>query len=467
MTGSPPRRRGPTSADCAPAFKPARIVQVELGEPLSSVSSFDPRTGRSYERAMSLVRLHTQPLGVVELELPGHQLSAGDYACRISSALGPQIAEHLRQDCLPVARELTTAGLPSPGMPRCLESRDRILANAPFASIVVATRDRPDSLAICLRSLLSLEYPSYEIIVVDNAPSSNATAELLRRQYGHLPQVHYVREDWPGLSSARNRGLQAANGEIIAITDDDVIADPQWLTQLVAGFHCADNVACVTGMIFPIELETPAQIWIEQYWGLSKGFARRTFDMTENRVIDPLYPYNAGMFGSGANIAFKASILRKIGGFDPALGAGSKALGGEDLAIFFQIITEGYRIVYEPAAIINHLHRRDHSGLRSQTYGYGVGLTAYLTKILWDKPELIFGLLARMPYGLLFALSPRSKKNRRKTATYPRDLIYLELMGMLNGPFAYVRSRWNTRPKATCRPAPASTGQSGPARDLA
>jgi GT2 family glycosyltransferase len=433
----------------APGFKPLRILEVEISQPLPAVSAVDVATSHKYERALALVRLHTQPLGVVELQLDKDGLTAEACARQIWQALRAEIIVHLRRDGWLEPAALEATGMPSAGRPPCLHERDRLLANAPFVSVVVATHDRPASLAACLRSLVSLDYPNYEIIVVDNAPRTGATADVVRHTYGTVAQVHYAREDRPGLAFAHNRGLRDVHADIVAFTDDDVVADRHWLTGLVRGFSVAENVACVTGMIFPLELQMPAQVWIEQYGGFSKGCTRRVFNLAENRPKNPLFPYAAGAFGSGANMAFRTSVLRAIGGFDPALGAGSRARGGDDLAAFFGVISAGYTLVYEPAAIVHHRHHRNYDDLRQQMYGYGVSLTAYLAKSLLDKPGLFLDVAVRIPHGLVYALSPRSPKNRRKRVDYPRELTTLEQKGMLYGPFAYMRSRWQTR---TMRP---------------
>jgi GT2 family glycosyltransferase len=429
----------------APGFKPWRILEVEISRPLPAVSAHDQETGQAYERALVLVRLHTQPIGVVELRLEKDGLGAADHARAIWQSLHEEITTHLRLDGLPVPDGLDRSGLQSATSPTCIQARDALLADAPFVSVVVATHDRPTDLAISLRSLLSLEYPNFEIIVVDNAPSSSATADFMKETYGTLAMVRYVREDRPGLGHAHNRGLEYVRGEIVAFTDDDVLADRWWLAELVKGFSASAKVGCVTGMIFPRELQTQAQMWIEQHGGFGKGYASRIFDLAENRPKDRLYPYAAGAFGSGANMAFRTSALRAVGGFDPALGAGSPGVGGDDLAGFFQIITAGYALVYQPGAIVHHLHRRDYAGLRKQVYGYGVGLTAYLTKCLIDRPSLLLDVAAKIPRGLVYALSTRSPKNSRKRHDYPRELTTIELKGMLHGPFAYLRGRRQTR----------------------
>jgi hypothetical protein len=144
------------------------------------------------------------------------------------------------------------------------------------------------------------------------------------------------------------------------------------------------------------------------------------------------------VLGTGASIAFKAAYMRAIGGFDPTLGAGTLTQGGEDLFIFFQTVTRGYTIAYQPTALLYHLHRRSYADLRKQMYGYGVGLTAYLTKSLFDQPMLLFYLIKKLPYGIFFAFSTRSPKNNRKSSNYPKELTKLELQGMLYGPLAYL-----------------------------
>jgi glycosyltransferase involved in cell wall biosynthesis len=429
----------------APDFEPIRVLDVDVSQPLPAISATDPQTGRGYRRANALVRIHTQPIGTVALQFDENGMSAAEYARQIWSALGREIQAHLRADGLPEIAELGAAGLPTVDSPKCTQGRERLLADAPLVSVIVATRDRPERIAVCLQSLLSLDYPHYEIIVVDNAPSTDATARLIEQSYGNLAQVRYVREDRPGNSWARNTGLLQARAEIVAFVDDDVILDSHWLAELVQGFDAAENVACVTGMIVAAELDTPSQVWIEQYGGFSKGFARRVFDMAANRPTSPLYPYNAGIFGSGANMAFRASILREIGGFDPGLGSGSLARGGEDLAAYFDAVSKGYRLVYQPAAIVHHWHYREYERLCRQVYGYGMGLTAYLTKCLLDNPRRVIDLTIRVPYGLFFAFSSRSPKNVKKAVDYPSELTRIERRGMLAGPVAYIRSRWRVR----------------------
>lgn len=322
----------------------------------------------------------------------------------------------------------------------------RAQKGTPLVSVVVATRDRPSSLKRCIDSLLGLEYPCFEIVIVDNS-FSDQTEQYARALQPHVQSgsaraaVRYIRERTPGLSRARNSGISEAAGEIIAFVDDDVVVDRAWLSGLLNGFRSASGVACVTGLVLPAERETPAQEWFEQFGGFSRGFERKIYDRRPQPDRSPLYPYNAGAFGAGASMAFSAEWLRKTGGFDEALGAGTAVEGGEDLDCFLRVVLSGRRLVYEPAAVSWHYHPREYACLRRKVKGYGIGLAAVITKALLH-PATRMEVIKRLPRGILFLLSPRSEKNASKKAGFPRRLTWLELAGIACGPVAYL---WSLR----------------------
>ena len=182
-------------------FKPIRIREIELSQPLSAISASDPVTGRLYGRGQALVRLHVEPLGFVDLAFDRNQdISAAEVARQVWDNLHNRIVAHLEQDGLPTVEVLSAAGLPIADVPQCVRDREVRLAQAPFVSVVIATHDRPATLAVTLDSLLALDYPRLETIVVDNAPSTPATADLIANAYRDRPMpVRYVREDEPGL----------------------------------------------------------------------------------------------------------------------------------------------------------------------------------------------------------------------------------------------------------------------------
>jgi O-antigen biosynthesis protein len=308
-------------------------------------------------------------------------------------------------------------------------------------TVVVATRNRPFQLRECLLSLQGQVPAAAGIRVVDDAPASRDTAITVAACDTGQSPLAYIEGDGKGLAAAHNRALGDVDTPLVAFVDDDVVVESGWLAAIVEGFGLAPHVGCVTGKILPFELATPEQVWLDGYAGFSKGPNRRLVDLGEHRPDDPLFPFAAGALGSGANMAFSTNALEEMGGFDPALGAGTPARGGDDLAAFLEVLVRGYALVYEPAALVYHRHGRGYEALRNQVFSYGTGLTAYLTKAIVDHPSLLVSAIRRLPRAVAHVLGPRSSKNARRPHDYPRELARIELRGMLAGPLAYLRAR--------------------------
>jgi GT2 family glycosyltransferase len=396
------------------------------------------------DKVMALVRLHSCPLGVVVLD-GSRGLLWSTHADEVWSQIQDSVSAHLAVDGLPAVDSWTQLGAAMTSVPGCKGRRYAVLENPPRITAVVATRERPELLRKCLDALLAVEYPDYEIVVVDNAPETTRTADLVASTYRW--SVRYVREERKGLANAHNRALEVATGSIVAFVDDDVIVDRHWLAAIAEGFAAAPDVGCVTGLILPAELATPAQLLLEQHGGFDKGYDLTVFDTGVNRPDDPLFPFTAGRLGSGANMAFDAVILRALGGFDTAIGIGTFARGGDDLAAFFRVVFD-HQLVYQPAAVVWHRHHRDMSAVQNQAYGYGVGLGAYLTSVLVGNPRTWAALLWRLPRGLRYAFSARSARNLGRYDGLPAELSRLERRGLMLGPVAYAVSRARTRRRA-------------------
>jgi GT2 family glycosyltransferase len=394
-----------------------------------------------------LVRLHTHPVG--RLLLDHGPIPAAALADRIWREV-PQVREHLRADGLEMpdrAGPVAAVGADAP----CLSRRRAALGDPPFMTVAVATRDRTASLLRCLRSVAELDYTRFEVVVVDSAPSDDRTKDAVLALGGRLgrAELHYVREDRPGLALAHNRAIEEASGTWLSITDDDVVVDRHWLAAIAeAASTC--RVACVTGLILPAELETRAQVLLEQYGGYARGFAPWIVDTSEHRPTDPLFPLTVGRLGSGANMAFDLQVLRDVGGFDAATGAGTPARGGDDLVGFLRVLRAGYSVAYQPAALVWHWHRREYAGLRRQARHYGIGLGAYLTSGVVHDPRLLGSMIRRVYPGIRHLLDPASAKNVGKGYDFPHELERAERLGVLQGPFAYLHSCWRYR-RATGR----------------
>ena len=232
-------------------------------------------------------RLHTEPLGTCLLALGPGGLAASDLAAALWPEVREPVMNRFADAGLPPPAPLTAAGLATgPGAWPFLEDRRRALATAPFISVVICTRDRPESAG----DLPALASGSRSIRV---SKSWWSTTRPPPRRSGlwssaglHRIPLRYVREPRPGLSWARNAGAAAASGEIIAYLDDDEEPDRHWLAGLAAGFSRGRDIGCVSGVVLPARLDTPAQEWFEELGGHSKGrgFSRAIFAAAARRA---------------------------------------------------------------------------------------------------------------------------------------------------------------------------------------
>jgi glycosyltransferase involved in cell wall biosynthesis len=414
---------------------PIFIGELELTEPINGISLPIREDGLAYSSVRLLVRMQLMPVGYAFLGLDS--LDASSIGREIWSQLSSVI--NARRSC----HGLTTIDtLPVEGIASDERLADKITAH-PLVTVVVCTRDRPEGAVATLRGLASLHYEPFEVVLVDNAPSTDLTEMAVHAEFADDPRVHYVREPRRGLSCARNRGVAEAAGDIVAFTDDDVAIDPWWLHGIVRGFQRAADVVCVTGLIPTAEIENAAQLYFDcrESWGTF--CERRIFDVTDNRDNSLLYPYSAGVFGAGANFAMARSALKKIGRFDEALGAGSPCGGGEDLDMFMRIILAGHRLVYEPSAIVSHIHRAELSALSKQMRAYGSGLTAALTATVTKSSQARLELPPKIVMGVIriFRMSDQVRGN----PTLPSGLMAREIGGMFLGPWLYFKGRRNLR----------------------
>lgn len=429
-----------------PAFQPIRMLDVDMAEPLEAIEPARAADRSVYELAQVLVRCHSQPVGLVDVALQAGRLDARALAAIIDAALGEELRRHRIADGLG-SEPVAGPGLPPCSEPTCLQSRREALERAPVITVAIPTRGRPELIVPCVAAVVASEYPAQRlrVIVVDNVPEDAATRDAVARAYAGDPRVAYLRCDISGSAAARNAALAVADTELIAFVDDDVTVDRHWLAELVAGFGTDERVACVTGGILPLELETASQLLMERFGGFHKGFAGRRWSLDAPPDGDPLFPYTAGRFGSGNNVAFRVPALRALGGYDELLGNGTPAQAGEDFELLLRTVRSGWTLVYRPTALVRHLHRRSHAALRTVIESYGVAITAVLLRTVWHDPRALGEILVRIPRGLVYLLSSSSAKNRQHAGAYPLRLRLLEIGGMLRGPLAYLASRRQAR----------------------
>lgn len=434
-----------------PAKNRIKVVTVELSHPPQPLGDLE-----GYRGLKALARLHGSPLGYVELPLSGAGLTGEDLRWVILRRLAWPIARRHLKDAL--EEPLPPEGLGIEGfLDAPHPARD---GPQPLITVAVCTRDRPEDLKPCLDSLVRLDYPDLDILVVDNAPSDDATERLVESSY---PQARYIRESRPGLDWARNRAIAEARGEILAYTDDDVVVDPGWATALAAAFEDPEVMA-ITGLVAPHELETEAQVLFEWYNGFGRGFERRYWRMDHESGERSLRYLGAGQYGTGANMAYRRDLFERIGPFDPALDVGTVTNGGGDLEMFFRVVREGYLLAYEPDALVYHRHRPGYAKLRDQIANNGVGFYSYLVRAALSYPDTR-GDAIRLGLGWFFKWSLlRLAKSLVRPPRFPRDLILAELRGSLKGLTRYRKARRQASRIASSSDEPVSTTTPAPER---
>lgn len=377
-----------------------------------------------------LVRLHGVPLGFVTPPEAG--CSPAELRQLALIRLGSQIATHLTGDAIGTTGAASQYVALSAACPR--------LHPAPPAVVTVAvcTRDRAAHLAECLNALVALDYPAeqLDLLVVDNAPVDSSTRDLVSR----YPAIRYVSEPRPGLDWARNRAVREARGTIVAFTDDDVSVDARWVKAIAAAFEDEPDAVCVTGLVVPDEIDTPAQALFETYGGFGRGFERQVYRVAPGQRAGRLYG-GTGRFGTGASMAFRRAFFEREGLFDPALDVGTPTHGGGDLEMFFRVLKSGYALVYEPAALVRHRHRRDYAALRTQITNNGIGFYSYLVRTAQAYPSERFALIR---LGLWWFWRWNVRRLLRaivRPRAFPLDLVLAELKGSLTGLRRYAVAR--------------------------
>jgi glycosyltransferase involved in cell wall biosynthesis len=189
-----------------------------------------------------------------------------------------------------------------------------------YVSVVVPTRNRRHLLTRLLDSLLSIDHPAWDVIVVDDG-STDTTASLVAQYRDRLP-IRYLYQPWSKMGAARNRGIAASTAPLIAFTDDDCTVTPSWLTALSAAFSAHPEASGVQGKtVTDHSAMTPFTRQVEQLTG---GQPYRT-----------------------CNIAYRREVLDAAGGFDPNL------IRGEDVAMGILALRQG-PIVFAPDAVVWH-----------------------------------------------------------------------------------------------------------------
>ncbi|HVH74682.1 MAG TPA: glycosyltransferase [Stellaceae bacterium] len=271
------------------------------------------------------------------------------------------------------------------------------LSRYPRVSVIVCAYNAKRTMDQCLASLARLDYPDYEVIVVNDG-STDGTLEIAER-WGYCRILSGPNE---GLSAARNRGAEAADGEIVAYTDSDCVADPDWLTYLVAKMEAGNLAACGGPNLPP-----PEESLVAAAVAVSPGGP--THVLISDEVAEHI---------AGCNMAFRREVLLQLGGFDPVYRA-----AGDDVDICWRFQDAGYVIGFSAAAIVWHFRRNTVRAYLRQQRGYGKA-----EALVYAKHPFRFNLFGQAKwlgriYGDLSAALLLSRKPVIYSGTFGRGLF--------------------------------------------
>jgi glycosyltransferase involved in cell wall biosynthesis len=227
-------------------------------------------------------------------------------------------------------------------------------------------------LVACVGSILSQSYPSFEIIVVDQAPEP-VLKETLGHRLGSDSRILYVHAASAGAARARNIGIANAQGSIVAFIDDDAVAAPCWLQGVAAALMDESSPALMAGRILPLwSGDRPP--WYPKRLEYLLGL----YDIGEGRCRLP-----EGDLPFGANMAGLRNVIVEHGGFDERMGFNyfrkdKRRMGGEETVLGIRIRDSGHALVYEPTAVVKH-----HVAAHKQTRRY------FLKRNFWEGVTVI------------------------------------------------------------------------------
>ncbi|MCB0967455.1 MAG: glycosyltransferase [Ilumatobacter sp.] len=245
---------------------------------------------------------------------------------------------------------------------------------------MINTLDRRDWLEGTLDGLDDQEFVDFEVVVV-NGPSSDGTAEMLAARPGRHRVVHC---DVASLGVSRNAGIRHAACPLVAFIDDDAVPEPTWLSELVTRFE-SEGVGAVGGPVFDVPTDRVEwKICTCTRAGEPNTDSPGPLDRYNVPGADPL-PYLAG-----CNMAFRRSVLREVGGFNPML-----AYGYDDVEVCARVVDRGYRIAYADDALVRHFRApsavRDESMQLRDPYSISYARTQFALQ--WAQPSQDVGSL--------------------------------------------------------------------------
>jgi GT2 family glycosyltransferase len=270
-------------------------------------------------------------------------------------------------------------------------------------SVAIATRDRPQALARCLESLRRSRTLPAEVVVADQSSGGDTREVVARADAPGLP-VRWVDGGSGGLAGAQQVAFDTSQMDLVAVLDDDCVADPGWIEAMAEPFAREPGLALVCGRVTPLA-------------GDGEPVASRT-SVVRRRFEGRSLPWNVG---SGNNFALRREWFERVGGCDRRLGPGTPGRGALDLDLFYRVLRAGGPALYEPAALVEHERATRAARLaRRRPYGFGMGAMCAIHLRAGDLYALL--MLAAW-IGLRLRLAAAGLLRRRPAAVREEALV--------------------------------------------
>ncbi len=282
-------------------------------------------------------------------------------------------------------------------------------------SVVICTRNRPDLIGAALASVLANTYPSFDVLVVDQS-DDDRTGEIVRAEARAHPRLRYLHTPIAGLSRAYNIGVRETTGEVLAFTDDDCVAPPDWVQSVVSAFAAEPDADLLYGQVcLPPEMAAKLA---------GENGTVPTLDIEHPQRISRVEGFR--LYGMGANFAARRRLFQRIGGFDELMGGGGALKSSQDFDFQYRAYVAGATLLLRPEVKVDHYGFRSDEQWPATLRAYGVGDGAFYGKHIRCGDLFALSLLARRMGRLLVreALNPVRRK--------PSQAVYLALL--LPGP---------------------------------
>jgi glycosyltransferase involved in cell wall biosynthesis len=270
-------------------------------------------------------------------------------------------------------------------------------------SIIICTRDRNELLKKCLNSLVtkSINKNLYEVQVIDNLPSTECQT-LVNSFKNRIPNLHYYIEEEIGLSNARNCGLKKAKSKYVAYIDDDALADPHWVSEILKFIKQHKDVAAFGGPYYSYSDEPIPDWYPENVLNYDLGNKTKKINIGKEWL-------------NGTNMIFKKDLLLKYHGFNNKLGMRGKSLGyGEETELLLRLKKDNIPVYYSPdIKVKHHLPKRKISlfWLLKNSYISGKSSSQYKEKDSLEIQVLMF-IRSLIYAGMLLIYSKEPFKAR-------------------------------------------------------